>query len=96
MTARRQRIAIEPYNLTFAQVAEAVFARSENWLRMNLANLAAELRFPMPDERVNLFNRGLIEEWVDQPYGRLEPKKRPRSEKLSEQARMLEAAASGR
>jgi hypothetical protein len=48
MTARRQRIAIEPYNLTFAQVAEAVFVRSENWLRMNA--LARPVWVPRPPQ----------------------------------------------
>jgi len=70
MTAARSRIRIEPMNLTWAEVAEAVFRRSESWLRANIRTLTAEKGFPAPDARMEgLFNRAAIEAWVNGPYG---------------------------
>lgn len=70
MTAPRRRIDIEPYNLTWAQVAEAVFQRSENWLRANLHRYVERHGFPPPDPRFDeaLFNRAAIEAWLSGPY----------------------------
>lgn len=71
MTAPRQRTRIEPYNLTWAQVAESVFQRSESWLRANIDRYIKDKGFPGPDKRFDgaLFNKTAIEAWVDGPYG---------------------------
>lgn len=70
MTAARQRIRIEPMNLTWAEVAESVFRRSESWLRANINDLVKSKGFPAPDPRFDgLFNYRAVSDWVHGPYG---------------------------
>lgn len=72
MTAARRRIDIQPYNLTWGQVAESVFQRSESWLRAHIDEFVEKKGFPRPDSRFDayLFNRHAVEAWVNGPYGR--------------------------
>lgn len=63
-TKRRRDFQFEPLTMTWSEVADGVFYRTENWLRSNLPS-----DFPRPDPTYDLFAREAVETWVRRRYG---------------------------
>jgi hypothetical protein len=60
----RDRLGFPPLTMTFTEVAELVFRRSDTWLRRWLRS---HPDFPRPDE-LGLFSTKQVERWLDRRF----------------------------
>lgn len=67
-TKRRREFQFLPLTMTWAEVADSVFYRTESWLR---SNLPAD--FPRPDQTYDLFHREAVEAWARRHWGVASP-----------------------
>lgn len=67
-TRQRSQYRFEPLTMSWSEVADAVFRRSESWLR---SNLPAD--FPRADATYDLFAREAVEAWVRKRWGIASP-----------------------
>lgn len=65
MTLPRARFVWTPLTMTHAEVAEVVFRKCENWLRVHLSDYPT---FPRPDSD-GLYHAGKVKAWVDGRHG---------------------------
>ena len=66
MTRPRARHQLEPATLTWCEVADYTFRKSENWLRGHLSDFPD---FPRPDAALGLFRKLDVDRWLARRFG---------------------------
>lgn len=70
MSKQRSRFVFEPATMTWAEVAEYAFRKSESWLR---GNIPAIPDFPKPDKVYSTFAKAQVDDWLAKRFGMIRP-----------------------